>query len=222
MKKRTIIFGDYNTAEHGWTLSGLSLSDPEQKTNYVEKSGGDGSWDLSTVMTSGIPRYKNRTLTVELECSCWNRDKREELVNEFVNLLDGLEWKIILPDRPGHYLEGRLHVAVKQSSLAYAAVTVTGVCAPWLYSSRETVLEMNDTSSTPKELQLINRGRLAVTPRLIGSDNSNVTVQYGDIKTVVKNGVYEWAGLLLTPGRHTVKYSGTGPLKIVYREAVLR
>ena len=221
MKKRTIIFGDYNTAERGWTLSGLSLSDPEQKTNYVEKSGGDGSWDLSTVMTNGIPRYKNRTLTVELECSKWDREKREELVNELVNLLDGLEWKVILPDRPDHYLEARLHVAVRQNSLAYAAVTVTGICAPWLYTSRETVVELT-ADSTPKEWQLTNKGRLAVIPILIGSEGSNVTVQYGDIKTVVSNGVYEWAGLLLTPGYHTVTYSGAGPLKIVYREAVLR
>lgn len=222
MKKRTVIFGDYNTAEHGWTLSGLTLSDPEQKTNYVEKSGGDGSWDLSTVLTNGLPRYKNRTLTVTLECSKWNRDKREILINELVNLLDGLEWKIVLPDRPDHYLEGRLHVAVTRSDLSYAAVTVTGVCAPWLYSARETVVELTNIGPTHQTVQLINQGRMAVSPRLTTSDDGIVILVYNGLQATIKDGVFEWPALLLTPGYHTVEYWGTGKLTISYREAVLR
>jgi hypothetical protein len=56
MQKRTMIFGSYNTAEHGWTLGQWKLSDPVQKTNYVERTGGDGSWGLSTAHSNGIPR----------------------------------------------------------------------------------------------------------------------------------------------------------------------
>lgn len=222
MKKRTVIFGDYDTAEHGWTLTGLTLGDPEQKTNYVEKVGGDGSWDLSTVLTDGIPTYKNRPLTVNLECSKWNREKREALVNDLVNLLDGLVWKIILPDRPDHYLEGRLHVAVTRNDHAYAAVTVTGVCDPWLYCSRETVVELDYIGPTHQTVQLVNQGRLAVSPRLTTSDDGIVMLVYNGLQTTIQDGIFEWPALLLTPGYHTVEYWGTGKLKISYREAVLR
>lgn len=222
MQKRSVKIGDYITADHGWTLTGLSLSAPEQKTNYVEKSGGDGSWDLSTVLTGGLPRYKDRTLTITLECSEGTRADREALLNDLVNTVDGLEWKVVLPDRPEHYLAGRLHVAVNQNSLAYAAVTITGTVAPWLYSARETIIDLGSTGGVWETATLYNKGRLAVVPVITAGTGANMQLRFGAISSNVTPGTYEWAGLLLTPGRHKLEYSGTGPVRITYREAVLR
>lgn len=221
MQKRKFIFGSYDTAAHGWTLApGWKLSDPEQKTNYVEKTGGDGSWDLSTAMTEGIPRYKDRSLTVTLECSTGTRASREELISEMVNQLDGFKWQIVSPDKPDHYLVGRLHVAVNYNDLAHAAVTVTGTCEPWLYSTQETVLTLNATSTKIK-VMLSNNGRRAVVPTLTVTDS--VLLEYGgDSLQLSTAGTYEWPALLLTPGNHLVNYSGSGTLTFTYREAVLR
>ena len=219
MQKRTMILGSYNTAEYGWTLGQWTLTDPEQKTNYVEKPGGDGSWDLSTALTNGIPRYNNRTLTVPLECSEGTREDREKLINDMVNTLDGLEWTIVLPDRPDQYLVGRLHVAVNYSDLAHAMVTVTGDVDPWLYSRRESIIELN-ADITPQVVYVRNNGRKAVVPTLTA--DGSVVVTYGDIYTSVTEKTSKWAGLLLTPGTHELEYEGTGTLTITYREAVLR
>lgn len=222
MNKRTAVLGEYNTAEYGWTLSSFTLSPPEQKTNYVDRAGGDGSWDLSTVLTGGIPRYKDRTLSITLECSEGDRAHREEIINNMVNRLDGLEWKVVLPDRPDHYLVGRLHIAVNQNSPAYASVTVTGVCAPWLYSSRETVVELTGSANEWKSVQLLNNGRRAVIPVITTSAGSDIQLKYNNISSTLTGGTYEWPGLLLSPGRHTLEYRGPGNLRISYREAVLR
>ena len=219
MQKRTIVFGTYNTAEHGWTMSGLVLSDAEQKTNYVEKSGGDGSWDLSTALTNGIPRYRDRILTVTLEHSKGSRADREALINDMVNELDGLEWPIILPDRPDHYLFGRLHIAVNYSDLAHAMVTVTGNVEPWLYCAREIVVKLNATAQAQTAL-LRNKGRRTVVPVL--TSTGNLVVSFGGVQADLSPGTYEWPTLLLTPGFHELEYSGTGTLTITYREAVLR
>jgi hypothetical protein len=219
MKKRTVILGEYDTAARGWTLSGLALSAPEQKTNYLEKPGGDGSWDLSTVLSNGIPRYKNRTLTVKLECSKWDRTEREKVINELVNTLDGLEWEIVLPDRPDHYIKGRIRAAVDYSDLAHAAVTITGTCEPWLYSRREAVVELTGTGGN-YTATIRNAGRRAVVPMLTIS--GNLTLEYNGAAVVLRSGSCQWANLLLTPGHHTLEYSGTGTLTITYREAVLR
>lgn len=219
MQKRTIIFGSYNTAERGWTLTGLHLSDPEQKTNYVEKSGGDGSWDLSTAQTEGIPRYKNRTLTVTLECSKGTRDEREELLNEMVNTLDGLEWKIVLPDRPNHYLVGRLHIAVNYSDPAHAKVTVTGNVEPWLYSSKESVVEL-ESKGVGGTARIYNRGRKVVVPIL--TVDGAIQINFGSASVRLGEGAYKWAPLVLAPGFTTISYSGVGSLMLTFREAVLR
>lgn len=228
MKKRTVLFGDYNTADYGWTLTGCSLSAAEQKTNYVEKTGGDGSWDLSTVMTDGVPRYRNRSLTVTLENSQGTREDREEIINEMVNQLDGLEWHIVLPDRPDYYLAGRVNVAVDYSGLSYAAVTVTATVEPWFYKERETIVVLNApiTSSTDAAtFYLWNHGRKVVTPRLDVVGAARLT--FNGISTSLTTGSYEWPALLLAPGENTLIYTGaygaTGEsLTITYREAVLR
>lgn len=219
MQKRTIIFGSYNTAEHGWTLGQWKLSDPEQKTNYVERTGGDGSWDLSTAHSNGIPRYQNRELSVPLECSKGNREEREDLINEMVSELDGYESQIILPDRPDHYLVGRLHVAVDYSDLAHAKVTVSGTVEPWLYSSRESVVELIADSATA-EARIYNQGRRAVVPLL--TVTGDVALSMGGSTTRVTEGSYKWPALVLMPGLNILKYSGFGSVTLTYREAVLR
>lgn len=229
MLKRTVLIGEYNTAAHGWTLTaGWKLSDPEQKTNYIEKSGGDGTWDLSTALTDGLPRYRDRSLTATLECSEGTREDRERLIAEMVNRLDGLEWRIVLPDHPEHYLTGRVHVAVNYNDPAHAAVTITATCAPWLYKKEETILTLETHSAAEQTATITNSGRLAVVPELIVE--GSLILEYGTAWIDLSDGTYEWPMLLLTPGDHVVKYSattgadGTGSGKVVikYREAVLR
>lgn len=223
MNKRTVKIGSYDTALHGWTLTGCKLSDPEQKTNYVEKSGGDGSWDLSTAMTDGIPRYKNRDLTLTFECSIGSRADRENLLNDMVNQLDGFEWPIILPDRPTHYLRGRVNVAVEQSSPAYAAITITANVEPWFYAERETlmVLDAPITASTETAIfPLWNHGRRVVSPLLTVDGVANLSFKGN--RTTLTTGSYEWPALQLWPGMSELSYLGEGTLTLTYREAVLR
>lgn len=225
MEKRTVKFGSYDTAAYGWTLTGYKLTDAEQKLNYVEKPGGDGSWDMSTTLTDGIPRYKDRSLTVTLECSEGTRADRQELISHMINLLDGLVWPTVLPDYPDHYITGRLHVAVDQNSLAYAAITVTGTVAPWLYRIRETIKELAPTDMELQEVALRNGGRLAVVPRftVAGGENATARFVYGNSSISVGPGVYEWPSVVLTPGVHTLGYAASNSctVTIAYREAVL-
>ena len=228
MQKRTILLGSYNTAEHGWTLTTLLLSDPLQKTNYVEKTGGDGSWDLSTAQTEGIPRYKNRTLTATLECSQGTRSDREMLINDMVNSLDGLEWQIVLPDRPEHYLLGRIHITVNYSDLAHAMVTVTADVEPWLYSARETVVELAapiTASTETATFYLWNNGRKVVVPML--TVKGQASLSFNGASTSLSAGSYKWPALQLRPGENMLRYLGSmngvgESITLTYREAVLR
>lgn len=222
MKKRGLIIGAYNTADYGWTLqAGWRLSPAEQKTHYVEKQGGDGSWDLSTALTDGIPSYKDRTLTASFECSEGDRLSREAKIGHMVNLLDGMRENIKLPDDDFHYVTGRLHVARDYNDTAHAAVTVTAVCDPWKYSNVETVVSL--TASTAKQkVKLINSGRRAVVPTIkVTGTGASVLLEYGTSSTALSAGTYQWPDLILTPGGLELTYSGTGSVTISYREAVL-
>lgn len=226
MLKRTTRIGDYDTAAYGWTLTGWVLSAPEQKTNYVERTGGDGSWDLSTVLTGGVPRYRDRELTITLENSQGDREDRERTIRAMVNQLDGLEWRIVPPDHPDHFLVGRVHVAVEYSDLAHAMVTVTATCQPWLYKARETVRELDApiTASTDAATFLIlNEGRRVVTPVL--TVNGTAHLGFKEYRADFTTGSYTWPALQLAPGQneltYTGSYNGTDTLTLTYREAVL-
>lgn len=218
MQKRTITIGHYNPASYGWTLTGWKLGGAEQKTHFLDKANGDGSWDLSTALTDEIPRYKDRTLTATFECSEGTRLEREEVIRQMINQLDGLRWQIQLPDDEYHYLSGRVHVAREYNSLAHAAVTVTAVCDPWKYSTTETVIILNATTEK-QTAQLQNHGRRAVVPTLTVS--GSVLLEYGASSLAMTEGGYRWADLLLTPGGHALTYSGSGSVVLKYREAVL-
>lgn len=218
MEKRAIIFGDYNTATQGWTLTKWKLSAAEQKTNYVDKIGGDGSWDLSTALTDDIPIYKTRTLTATFECSEGDRMSREAEICNAVNLLDGMRKDIQLPDDDLHYIIGRLHVAKDYNDPYHAAIKVTATCEPWKFAKADTVVTLT-AGSSEQEAVLTNSGRRVVVPTL--EVETSVLLSFGTASKALSAGVYQWADLLLIPGNHVLTYSGSGTVKITYREAVL-
>lgn len=221
MIKRSIQLGGYDTAAYGWTLAGWQLGAAPQKTSYVNKTGGDGSWDLSTALTDGLLRYGDRSFTATLECSEGNRLTREEKIKHMINTLDGLRVNIKLPDDDLHYLDGRLHVVKNYNDLAHCAVTVTATCAPWKFATTETTITLY-ASTEKRAATLVNNGRRAVVPTLeVTGTGASVLLEYGTISKALSAGSYQWPDLLLTSGRHSLTYSGTGTVTITYREAVL-
>ncbi|MBR5845505.1 MAG: hypothetical protein IKY65_04520 [Rikenellaceae bacterium] len=219
MEKRKIIFGTYDTASHGWTLTGWKLSAAEAKTKYIEKPNGDGSWDLSTALSDGIVRYKDRKLTASFECSEGTRMEREATIRDMINSLDGLRMGITLPDDPHHHVVGRLSVAREYNDLAHAAVSVAAVCEPWKYANDETVVTAT-ASATKQRMELYNGGRRALVPTIEVTGDS-VLLEYGTASMAMSAGTYRWPNLLLTPGGHSLVYSGAGTVSFVFREAVL-
>ena len=218
MEKRKLILGEYNTAEHGWTLTGWTFSAPVHKTQYVEKPAGDGTWDLSTTLSDGLPRYKDRSLQAALECSEGTRAEREATIRQMINQLDGMRVQIQTPDDETHYIVGRLSVARDYNDLAHARVTVSAVCEPWKYANSETILAL-DVTESKNAVILYNAGRRAVVPTL--TVEGSVLIEYRSSSQSLSEGVYQWPLLLLTPGGHSLSYSGSGRLVIKYREAVL-
>ena len=221
MNRRRIIIGDYDTAESGWTLSAWSFGEAVYKSTLVSKPGGDGDWDLSTALSDGIPRYHSRILTATLERSDGNRESREFEIKEIVNALDGLQWNIYLPDDVDKYVVGRVSVARMYSDLAHASVSITATCEPWKYNQYDTVQEIPLTA-TAQTHHVYNGGRRAVVPVLeVEGSSASVLLVYGNASRALSAGVYRVPDLLLTPGVHEIKVSGSGLLRITYREAVL-
>lgn len=226
MEKRAIKFGDYDTAVTGlWTLTGWTLSSPEQQTNFVEVPGRHtGQLDLSTALTDGEPIYNSRTLKATFESSEGTRLEREERINDMINQLDGYSMNIALPDDPTHYLVGRVTVKKNYNDNAHAAVEASAVCEPWRYKTTENSLNYTTTAGAYKLATVYNNGRMPVVPTLgiATTSSTGMAVVYGGSTWRLSSGTYKVPDLVLKPGGTAFKFGDAdGTVKIIWREAVL-
>jgi hypothetical protein len=222
MEKRALILGAYDTALHDWTLAALELTDPEYQAYFVDVPGRDGPLDYSTALTDGEPRYGRRTLTATLELSEGTREERGACIGHMINTLDGRRWNIQHPDHPGRYLSGRVQVKQQYNNTAHAAVTVSAICDPWLYSRTERAYTLT-AASAAKDLTLVNNGYRVLVPQVeITGDGASVLIEYGGVSMALGPGTYKLPDIPLPHGETVITYSGSGTAKITYREAVLR
>lgn len=226
MEKRRIVFGTYDTAANGlWTLTALALSGPELQSHYVEVPGRDGLLDLSTALTDGEPRYNSRELEATFESSEGTYAEREARIRTMTNWLDGWKLDIRLPDDPGHYMTGRVHVAKNFNDLAHASVTVTATLDPWRYADDETVVRLTTPTAKDQVATLTNNGRRSVVPLLeiTGAEGDTVGLAFGTAKWALSPGTYKLPDIVLRQGDQTLTYNGpeTAAIKLSWREAVL-
>lgn len=220
---RKIIYGSYDTDVNGlWTLTEWELEPAQIITNYVDVPGRvKGPLDLSTALTDGEPRFGSRTLVAVFESSEGDRLARKSRIDTMVNWLSGWRMNIVLPDNPNHYLVGRVIVEPLYNDMAHASVQVTAVCEPWLYKNTETAVSLT-AASTEKTATLSNTGRLTVVPLLeITGTSASVLIKFGTYSWTLGPGTYQLPDLVLPQGEHLLAYSGTGSVKLTYREAVL-
>lgn len=223
MEKRKIIFGTYDTALTGfWTLASWSLSPAVYQQNIVDVPGRrTGPLDLSTALTDGEPIYGPRTLTAVLESSEGTRLERKARIDTMINWLDGWKLQIKLPDDPTHYITGRVSVAMDYNNDAHAAVTATAICEPWRYAVSETQINLT-AAAEAQTVDLVNSGRMTALPLLvIAGTSANVLLEFGASSWALGPGSYQLPDLILPQGSSALTYSGTGTVRLTYREAVL-
>lgn len=220
-EKRGFIFGAYNTAQQLWTLTDWELADAEYKQNFMDVPGRDGSLDMSGALTDGEPKYGSRALTAVFECSEGTRLERKERIDTMVNWLSGWRVAITLPDDATHYIMGRLHVQRLYNNMAHCSVQVSAVCDPWRLSTEETVVNLTATTEAQTR-ELVNNGRKTLVPLVeITGDSAEVLLVFGTASWALGAGTYQLPDLTLKQGSASLTYSGTGSVKISYREAVL-
>lgn len=223
MMKRGLHIGNYDTSQR-WTLASWELSRATQFTRYVNVPGRRrGLLDLSGALTDGDPVYEQRELTAVLECSEGTRLERKQWVDDMINELDGLQWNIVLPDDPHHYVVGRVGVTLLYNDTAHASVQVDAICEPWRYNLAETVVVLKATE-TAQTARLTNRGRLALVPTVtVTGEGADVLLDLGSVSYALSAGAYDHdlPALFLKRGDTLLTYSGSGTIYITYREAVL-
>ena len=217
----------YDTAYTGpWTLARCELSTPAVQTNLVQVPGRDGLIDLMPGLTDGVPRYKQRELTIRLECSESDRAYRIGLIDDIVNLLDGYTFRFVLPDDPTRAIRGKASVAVDYNDINHCSVTVSAVCDPWRIALDPVLIDL-EAESTAKTIVLRNNGRRRAVPILACYDVApampDITVTSGSFTAHLTDyASHQYNALQLDYREERVlSYSGSGHLTFSWREAIL-
>lgn len=121
---RSVNFGSYNTWT-SWKLISLSvpvINPPPVKTKYVDIPGGNGSLDLTSVLT-GNPLYGNRTGSFEFTplngYENWN-----DICHTVMNAVHGKTMNVSLQSDPDAVYTGRITVSGFSSGDDSPSVTI--------------------------------------------------------------------------------------------------
>lgn len=225
----SITIGTKNTWDD-WHLipdSRPLVNPPQVKTNIVDIPGGDGSLDLTYVLT-GRPTFKNRTgswtFYVENGFREWH-----ELYSEIMAYLHGKTYKVILEDDPAYYYEGRLSVNNWKSDQQWSQITIDYDLKPYKWED-ESVTGSNwlwdpfnfETDVIRDYKNLTVNGTLSViiydipmpmNPIII-SENSYVSVTFGEETYRLAQGANMMEEILLQPGENELVFTGNGRVTI--------
>lgn len=207
-----VTFGNYHSYnDFGMILKSKAIPSPESKTNMVEVPGADGSIDLSTALTNGKVKYKNRTL--QFNFTLYENDGHS--ITDVYNKLHGQEMKIIPDCDSNYYYFGRCSVADSENN-GWHSATVSCDVAPYKLKVEETNVEFNVTDSLTKTFE---NDRMEVVP-VITVDKS-MSVEFNNSLFNLNVGNNTILAILFEQGINTMKFIGNGSVCVAYREGRL-
>ena len=144
----SVNFGDKNTWDD-WCIIPTSdpiIVPPSPKTNYVDVPGGDGSLDMSEILT-GYPVFSNREGSLSFVAMNRNASSQPEcnplkfrdLVAEIMDHLHGHKMRMILEDDPDYFYTGRFALESTNANINFNEIVIKYTLDPYKWSVRSSI-----------------------------------------------------------------------------------
>lgn len=215
----TVTFTDKNTyADFGLILAQKEIGEAEVRTKYIDVPARDGLLDATEAF--GEVKYKNRPITIELQYIGEDRDWAATL-SALTNYIHGKTHKIYLERE--YYWQGRCFVKPASSSKGIRTITIECDCEPYKLKLQDTII--NVTVSGVDVTQAALNDRKTVTPTITVLSGAPL-LKWTDRATgrafsVALSGTKKYLDFKFYEGANTFTLSGTGSVKIAYREGSL-
>ena len=214
------------------------ISTPKLKTVYVDIPGGNGSIDLSEVV-SGCPVYENREGDIEFYVLNENYpgfnsyDTWIKRYTDISNYLHGRDIEMSLEDDPDYYYRGRFSIDEWSSDKDYSMITLSYVLEPFKWASKSSLVtkpnlkDIHVNSLDPGiELHLTedDTGIAPVVPTFVSNATLTVNCQNSIGENVTKNigiGRTTDSDIRFTGGDTKLIFKGNGVVSIDFYEGRL-
>lgn len=229
-----IIFGTKHSYDDlDLILNSKSIPLPEPKTYILDVPGADGSLDLSTALTDGTMKYKNRELqfnfTINKPFEEW-----EQVKSKIAAYLHGKIMEVRVEADEGYFYSGRCKVENISTKNPKATLTITVDADPYKYddldSSERTEwegfdgnpLEWNYSITVSTETTtIVPPQKMKVVPTINVSADMTLVYKTSQIALYEGDNIIPSVVLSELQADNTLKFLGTGTAKIKFRGGVL-
>lgn len=211
-----VIFNNEKSAYYDWNiiLTKASIPLPSVKTSAVDIKGANGVLDLSEVLTGDVC-YGNRD--IELAFAMLEDEDYYSTVSKIANYLHGKRVTMKLTNDEDYFYSGRTAISDWEYSPGKGMLVIAMSADPFKYSVTESNVFVNLNNET-KSLTLPNK-RMRVSPTLIVE--GSVTMTFEGKTYSLQTGEQQLLNFVLSEGNNNVSFSGTGSVKINYRQGAL-
>lgn len=216
----------------GWI--GVTIDFPEAKTYLVDLPGGNGSIDLTTTLTGGDVKYKDRNISMEFNLRDEDFIYWADVTTAIADYLHGQRLRIILDIDTTFYYYGRLMLDTEKTDKEESKIVLSGSVDPYkyeLYSSLEKwrwddlsfvngiIREYKDLKVNGSLEVIIPGRRMPVVP--IIECSTAMTVKYNGNTFSLPPGKSRAFDINTHEGNNHLIISGNGNISIDYRGGVL-
>ena len=211
-----VIFNNEKSAYYDWNivLTKADIPLPSVKTSDVDIKGADGILDLSEVLTGDVC-YSNRD--IKLTFSMMEDMDYNSTISNIANYLHGKKVTMKLTNDDDYFYSGRAVINQWDYSPGKGKLVIAISADPYKYSVTESNVVVNLNNET-KSLILPNK-RMRVAPTLVVT--GSVTMTFEGKTYTLQTGEQQLLNFLLSEGDNIVTFSGTGSVKITYRQGAL-
>lgn len=198
----------------GINVTDFAVSGPSPQVVTTSIPGRDGVLDYSKALT-GFVMQNNRTLTV----SAYVKETYAEYLERHSKILNSIGTdivKIVNDADSGFYWQGRPSVEYNNIDAVHSEITITCDVHPYKRKIHETVVSRDLTGA---EAQIICKNLAEpVVPTF--ETSASMKIIFGKKSFNIQSGQHI-LDLVFGPGDNVLKVTGTGNIKIKYREGSL-
>ena len=211
-----VIFNNEKSAYDDWNivLTKAEIPLPSIKTSTVDIKGANGALDLSEVLTGDVC-YSNRD--IKLMFSLMEDTDYNSTKSDIQNYLHGKKVTLQLTNDDEYFYSGRATINDWNYSPGKGTLVISINADPFKYDITESNAVVNLNNET-KSLILLNK-RMRVVPTLVVT--GSVTMTFEGKTYTLQTGEQQLLNFVLSEGNNNASFSGTGSVKITYRQGAL-
>lgn len=229
-----IIFGDKHSFDDlDLILNSKEIPLPEPKTYILDIPGADGSLDLSTALTDGQMKYKNRELqfnfTINKPFEEW-----EQVKSKIAAYLHGKIMEVRVEADEGYYFYGRCWISKQATKTPKATLTISVDADPYKYddldSEERTTWEGFDGNPLQWDAEItvaddtttiVPPQKMKVVPTITVSNDMTLVYKTSQHALYQGDNIIPSVVLSELQADNTLEFLGTGTATIKFRGGVL-